>query len=100
MGRILCSIVIAILVTAATHYIVDANRKTEKQNITYNVGRVVSLGQCKDNKCSYGYTDKDGELKYATYDKPVTLMQLVYQQCWHEEAKGDRCYVDYYPSEN
>lgn len=75
-------------------------KSTEHQNVYYNVGRIVSLGQCKDGTCSYGYTDMNNELKYATLNKPVSLGQLVYQECWYEEAQGNQCYVDYTPSKN
>lgn len=80
--------------------LVGSIKSTDHQNVYYNVGRIVSLGQCKDGTCSYGYTDMNNELKYATLNKPVNLGQLVYQECWYEEARGNQCYVDYTPSKN
>ena len=76
-------------------------KSTEHQNVYYNVGQIYGLGQCtSDNKCSFQYTDKFGANKSAISDTPVFLGQLVYQECWYEEAKGDRCYVDYQPAKN
>lgn len=96
--------VVSVILAAAFTWVITAIngsvKSTEHQNVYYNVGRVVSLGQCKDGTCSYGYTDMNNELKYATLDRPVSLGQLVYQECWYEEAQGNQCYVDYTPSKN
>ena len=100
MKRLIWSIIIAAFSTVLVNAIVYGAKSTKHQNVTYNVGRIVSLGQCKDGKCAYGYTDMNGELKYASSDTPVTLSQLVYQECWYEEAKGNQCYVEYQPSKN
>lgn len=100
MKRLIWSLIFSAILTWGFVCIIKNTKSTEHQNVTYNVGRVVALGQCKDGSCSYQYTDKNGELKYATTDKPVSLEQLVYQECWFEEAKGNRCYVDYEPSKN
>lgn len=100
MNGFVISIILAAAVTFGVSKIIDEAKSTEHQNVHYNVGRVVSLGQCKDGSCSYGYTDMNNELKYASTSKPVSLGQLVYQECWYEEAQGNQCYVDYTPSNN
>jgi hypothetical protein len=99
MKRIIASVVYATLFTGMLYGLMQIP-SGEHTNVTYNVGKVVALGQCKDNECSYQYTDKNNELKYGSTDKPVSLGQLVYQECWYEEAKGNRCYVNYEPSQN
>lgn len=100
MKGFVVSVILAAAFTWGITAIIGSVKSTEHQNVYYNVGRVVSLGQCKDGTCSYGYTDMNNELKYATLDRPVSLGQLVYQECWYEEAQGNQCYVDYTPSKN
>lgn len=100
MKRLIWCLIFSALLGYAPVFVVSTTKSTEHQNVTYNVGRIVALGQCKSGECSYQYTDKDGALKYATTYKPVSLGQLVYQECWFEEAKGNRCYVDYAPNQN
>ena len=101
MKRYFWSLVFAILVTSCINWVVANTKSTEHQNVYYNVGRVVGLGQCTtDKKCSYVYVDKFNNTKSAVIETPVFLGQLVYQECWYEEAQGDQCYVDYQPLKN
>lgn len=95
-----CCLFLSAVITFGFYMIGSSIKSTEHQNVFYNVGRIVSLGQCKDGTCSYGYTDMNNQIKYATHNKPVSLGQLVYQECWYEEAQGNQCYVDYTPSKN
>jgi len=101
MKRVIWSLIFSALLAWGITAIVKNTKSTEHQNVYYNVGQVYGLGQCtSDNKCSFQYTDKFGNNKSAISDKPVFLGQLVYQECWYEEAQGDQCYVDYQPAKN
>lgn len=71
---------------------------TRKQDIYYNSAQVVSVGQCKDSKCSFSYKTSTGNVEYGLSSTPLTTGQLVYQQCWTEKVKGPQCYVEYKPS--
>lgn len=98
MKRIIWAAILSGLMVWIVNWMVNDSKQTEKQNIFYNAGQVVALGQCRENECSYQYKDKDGQLKYGSSEKPVSLGQLVYQQCWYEIKRGDRCYVNYKPT--
>lgn len=74
---------------------IDGKRQYD---IYYNTGQVTELGQCSKTECSYTYKDKNGEEHFASYHNPVSVGQLVYQMCWSEKVRGDRCYVEYHPS--
>ncbi|AQW88639.1 putative membrane protein [Erwinia phage pEa_SNUABM_50] len=100
MKRMFWSALLAAFIVWVISWAVTSGKSTEHQNVYYNTGQIVALGQCKGGECSYQYKDNTGSLQYATSSKPVSLGQLVYQECWYEEAKGDRCYVEYQPSKN
>lgn len=101
MKRLFWSLIITVVLTWGLHIIVTNTKSTEHQNVYYNVGQIYGLGQCTtDNQCSFQYTDQYGNKKSATSDKPVYLGQLVYQECWYEEAQGNQCYIDYQPAKN
>lgn len=82
----------------AVGYFSEQAELNEKTNLYSNTGVIVGLGQCSDNKCSFSYTDKFGTTKFGESYRPVSIGQLVYQQCWTTKKLGDRCYVDYSPS--
>lgn len=100
MGNIIGSFILAALISLGVTAIVIGIDNTEHQNVYYNTGKIVAVGQCKNSECSYQYTDNTGQLQFATSREPVSLGQLVYQECWYEKAKGNQCYVEYQPSKN
>ncbi|SOK58384.1 hypothetical protein [Yersinia phage fHe-Yen9-04] len=100
MKRFVWSIILSFLIVYAMSWAVSSSKGTEKQRIYSNTGVVVALGQCKNGECSFQYTDKNNSLQYATSSTPVSIGQLVYQQCWYEEVKGNLCYTEYQPSKN
>lgn len=72
----------------------------EKYNIYYNSAVVIELGQCSKSECSFKYKTPKGEIMFGTSDSPVSVGQIVYQQCWTEKERGDRCYISYSPFKN
>jgi hypothetical protein len=101
MKRLIWCLIISAVLTWILTTISINHKSTEHQNVYYNVGQVYGLGQCtSNNQCSFQYTDQFGNKKSAISDKPVVLGQLVYQECWYEEAQGNQCYVDYQPVKN
>lgn len=101
MYNVLSSLFFTCLLLIFVGLLVKTNEDTRHQNVYYNTGKIVAVGQCKsDGECSFQYLDNKGEVKYATSSKPVVLDQLVYQECWYENVKGNQCYVDYQPSKN
>lgn len=79
-------------------YIERNDYDTEKLNVSYNTGTVVGIGQCYKSECSYTLKTSEGFEQVSTTSDPVSVGQIVYQQCWTERVKGARCYVDYSPS--
>lgn len=75
----------------------------EKHNIRYNSVKVVGIGQCSNKRksssaeCAFWYEDGNST-QFAISDNPVSIGQIVYQMCWTEKARGDRCYVNYQTS--
>lgn len=100
MIPIIRSAIISILIIICINWVEADSKSSEHQNVYYNAGKIVGVGQCKSGECSFQYKNKDGELKFAISNKPVSIGQLVYQECWYEEARGNMCYVDYQPSKN
>ena len=98
MIRMLTCAVVAGCVTyiAASAYTAVLDR--EKHNITYNTAEVLSVGQCDNKRCSYSYKTSQGEYRNSVTTEPVSVGQVLYQQCWTERKRGDRCYVTYSPS--
>lgn len=72
--------------------------ETEKLDIYYNTAVVQSLGQCNKTDCSYTVRTSGGLTLNATSSDPVSVGQIVYQQCWTERVKGLQCYVNYSPT--
>ncbi|WNV47253.1 hypothetical protein ENKO_144 [Klebsiella phage fENko-Kae01] len=97
-------VIIAAMITAGISFLVsscnDQIENTRKHDIYYNTATVIEIGQCKESKCSFKYKTSDGETKFGLADTPMTIGQLVYQQCWTEKVKGVQCYVDYTPSKS
>ncbi|USL83550.1 hypothetical protein A4_474 [Escherichia phage A4] len=71
--------------------------QTKHRNIYYRTAVVTDIGQCEENTCSFTYKTEDGSIKYGASSKPVSVGQIVYNECWTEKARGHRCYVDYEP---
>lgn len=69
----------------------------ERTNIHYNEAIVTSIGQCNEGVCSYTYKTEFGSIEQGTSRNPVSIGQTIYQECWFEKARGDRCYVNYEP---
>lgn len=80
--------------------IAQSNEDTRHQNVYYRTGQVVSIGQCKNGECSYQFKNADDQIVFAVTRDPVSIGQLVYQECWYENAKGNQCYVEYQASKN
>lgn len=71
---------------------------TEKLDIYYNTGTVQTIGQCNKTDCSFTLKTSDGLTMNSTSSDPVSVGQIVYQQCWTERVKGSQCYVNFSPS--
>ncbi len=69
----------------------------KKLNVHYNEAIVTSIGQCNEGRCSYTYKTEFGSIEQGSSREPVSIGQTVYQECWFEKARGDRCYVIYEP---
>lgn len=101
-GRIIIAMLLTFIVMAGLNLAIKEAKKGEHQKVYYNTGQVTTVGQCtKDGSCSFSYKDANGNIKYnITNASPVSVGQLVYQECWYEIRNGDRCYTDYTPSKN
>lgn len=98
--KLIIAFIITSIIMYITYSIVDSVESKEQTNVHYNTAVVTELGQCNKTDCSYTYKTSTGEIRVGTTRGPVSLNQMVYQKCWTEKARGDRCYVNYEPLEN
>lgn len=97
MKKYIISMLISIIIVGSWWLISNHHEKHKKQNVHYNGAVVISIGQCNEGRCSYTYKTDSGFIENGTSIEPVSIGQKVYQECWFEEARGDRCYVNYEP---
>lgn len=100
MGKFLiaCCIIAVLFSIRSCVGITDYN--TEKLDIYYNTGTVVTTGQCNNSECSFTVKTSTGRIEYSTSRDPVSVGQIVYQQCWTERVLGAQCYVNFKPNKN
>ncbi|AIT14369.1 Uncharacterised protein [Escherichia coli] len=92
------SLICTVLLGAGVLWFGQYHENTKRTNIHYNTAEVVSLGQCSESKCSFMYKTQSGEVRNGLSREPVSIGQLVYQECWEEKVRGSRCYVEYEPN--
>lgn len=64
---------------------------TEETNVTYTKYTVKSIGQCKNDICSFIASDENGASTAAISKEPVVVGATVYNKCWTSIASGDTC---------
>lgn len=102
IGHHILSFIICAIIFSISGVVWYNTVQHEKHDIRYNSVLVVGIGQCKNNgkssaECSFWYKDGNST-QYAISEDPVSIGQVVYQMCWTEKARGDRCYVNYQTS--
>lgn len=89
------SLICTVLLGAGVLWFAQYHNDTKRTNIHYNTATVISLGQCSESKCSFMYKTSTGEIRNGLSSNPVSIGQMVYQECWEEKIRGSRCYVEY-----